>query len=245
MSIPNNLIINADDLGHDGSVNKAILYCFEHGLINSTSLMTNTEGYQESVDMIHNNGSIVNIGIHVNLMSNKPLSNFKRRQYLEETGVWNKDNINRVFNYFDSSTRAEFSKEIYAQIDRALKDKIQINHLDSHLHIHNLPCFYNLFLDAAKHYGIKLRLAQTYNNGNYIKFYYRKYINNIIKASKCNYSDYFVTVDSLFEKPTEKTDTYGISEIMLHPDFDANGALIDSFDDPSLKKWLQYLQLHS
>jgi chitin disaccharide deacetylase len=242
MSIPHNLIINADDLGHGSSVNKAILFCFEQGYINSTSLMTNTDGYNEAVEIVHQNPSITNIGLHVNLIRGKPLSNFTNKSYLDENGELDHNKINRVFNYLDSAARSEFSKEIHAQIDKALADNIAISHLDSHLHVHNLPIFYNLFLEAAKFYNIKLRLAQTYNSGNYLKFYYRQYINNIIRKSKHNYSDYFVTVDSLFDTSSANDEQDGIKEIMLHPDFDADGRLIDSFDDPSLKKWLLFLK---
>ena len=81
MPIPENLIINADDLGYNSSVNKAIFFCFEQGYINSTSLMTNTIGYEEAVETIHKSPFVRNIGLHINLVREKPLSNFSNKSY--------------------------------------------------------------------------------------------------------------------------------------------------------------------
>ncbi len=52
MRVPNNIIANADDLGYNFCVNKAILHCFERGYINSTSLMTTTPSFNETADLI-------------------------------------------------------------------------------------------------------------------------------------------------------------------------------------------------
>ena len=117
MSIHKNLIINADDLGYNNPTNEAISFCFEQGYINSTSLMTNTACYEEAVDIIHQNSSIINIGLHINLGSGRPVSNFVNKAYLNEEGEWDRQKTNQVLNYFDSTVRAEFSTEIHAQID--------------------------------------------------------------------------------------------------------------------------------
>ena len=77
--IPDYIIANADDLGYSHSVNKAILYCFEHGYINSASLMTNTGFFDEAVSMIKENPVIRNIGVHIDLAEGKPDNRFRRR----------------------------------------------------------------------------------------------------------------------------------------------------------------------
>ncbi|MGZ3756185.1 MAG: ChbG/HpnK family deacetylase [Mucilaginibacter sp.] len=95
---------------------------------------------------------------------------------------------------FNADTKKAFLKEIYWQIDKVISSQILVVHLDSHCHIHALPSFYKLFLKAAKDYRLKIRLAQTYNENNYFKFIYRKYLNNIFKEVNNNYSDCFETV---------------------------------------------------
>ena len=103
-----------------------------------------------------------------------------------------------------------------------------------------MPCFYQLFLDAAKKYNLKLRLAQTYNEGSYLKFLYRKYINGLFKQGERGYSDYFETVD-IFLKRGEEIKPGKIVEIMLHPDFDAAGKLTDHYDPGTMANWLKFL----
>lgn len=239
MSIPANIIANADDLGYSASVNEAILKSFEAGYINSTSLMTNTPDFEATVELIHQNPVIKNIGVHVDLAQFRPLTEFKE-SFLDDQGNWDVYKTNKVLIALSASGKIAFAKEIDVQIERALEQKINIVHLDSHLHLHTLPAFYKIFLEAAGKYTLKLRLAQTYNEGSYLKFYYRKYINNLITKAKLNYADGFETVGRFLEyknRPYKST-----VEIMLHPDLDATGALTDHFDDATMKSWLTYLK---
>jgi len=240
MLIPPNIIANADDLGYSDSVNKAILYCFEQGYINSASLMTNTPYFEEAAELIHHNPVLANIGVHVNLAEGKPVTEFKE-DYLDGDGNFDISKTNRAVHSLSAAGKAAFYKEINAQIEKALAKKVRIVHVDSHLHLHTLPAFYRLFLDAAKHHQIKIRLAQTYNEGSYLKFYYRKYINNQFRKNNCNYSDRFETVDRflLHRNQLQKT---GIIEVMLHPWFDPSGSLEDHYEKDTLANWITFLK---
>src|SRR5579863_2836224 len=180
MNTPIKIIANADDLGYSTSVNNAILYCFEHGYINSTSLMTNMDGFEEAVNIVHEKPVIRNIGVHINLAEGRPLTNLKGN-YFDDEGNWDVYKTNRALNTLNYAGKSAFLKEIHAQINKVLAEKITVTHLDSHLHMHTLPYLYQLFLTAAKHYNLKLRLAQTYKKGNYLKYFYRQYINNLIR----------------------------------------------------------------
>ncbi len=241
MQIPDNIIATADDLGLQLSINYAILRCFMKGYINSTSFLTNTIYFEETVNLIHENPSIKNIGVHVNLAEGKPLTNFNQYTYLNEQGNWNIEKTNKKAGFLNTDTKAAFAKEIYAQIDRALACNVSIVHLDSHYHLHTLPCFYKLFLQASKHYKLKLRLAQTYNENNYLKFIYRKYINQLFKGNHVHYSDYFETVPHFLNNGTGFTHD-DVIELMLHPDFDSSGKLTDHFDKTALTDWIMFLE---
>jgi predicted glycoside hydrolase/deacetylase ChbG (UPF0249 family) len=240
MSIPPNIIVNADDIGLKSSVNKAILYSFEQSFINSTSLLTNMDCFDETVEFIHQNTAINNIGLHVNFAEGRPVSNFTQKQFLDAEGNWDIGKTGSRSFVLNKETKAAFLNEINAQMERALKAKIEIVHIDSHLHLHTIPAFYNLFIEVAKRYNLKLRLAQTYREGSYLKFYYRKYINNKIKVSGINYSEYFVTVDEFLKGKNNLAANKKI-EIMVHPDFDASGKLFDHVDANSMKNWISYL----
>ncbi|MGZ3836673.1 MAG: ChbG/HpnK family deacetylase [Mucilaginibacter sp.] len=243
MRIPNNIIANADDLGYSASVNSAILHCFEHEYINSTSLMTNMEGFEEAATLIHERPAIKNIGIHIDLAEGKPLTNLKGN-YFDSEGNWDVYKTNRVSNRLDTAAKAAFLNEINAQISRALSEKIPVSHLDSHLHLHTLPCFYKLFLVAAKQHNLKLRLAQTYKEGSYLKYYYRKYINNQFRKNGLNYSDRFETIEK-FLKDHNNHDPKLTIEIMLHPWFNQTGELTDHYDPLTLQSWVSFIKINN
>jgi predicted glycoside hydrolase/deacetylase ChbG (UPF0249 family) len=240
MTIPANIIANADDLGCSAAVNKGILYSFEQGYVNSTSLLVNSAFFDETVDLIHQNPVITHIGLHINMGEFKPVSNFSQRAFLDENGDFDIYKIKKKYIALTSEDKAAISKEIYAQIDKALANKIPLTHIDSHCHLHTLPFLYKFFLDAAKHYKLKLRLAQTYFNGSYLNFYYRKYINNIFKKENYNYSDYFEDM-AWFFRTGEPADTNHITEIMVHPYLDESCKLSDLFNVDGFEKWIGLL----
>ncbi|MBS1531719.1 MAG: ChbG/HpnK family deacetylase [Bacteroidetes bacterium] len=239
MRIPEHIIANADDLGFDSNVNAAILASFERGYINSTSLMTNMAGFEEAAELIHSKPAIKNIGIHVNLAEGKPLTNV-RGDFLDADGNWDVYKTNKVTARLNVAAKTNFMKEIDAQVNKALSQKIPISHLDSHLHLHTLPCFYKLFLTAAKQHKLKLRLAQTYNEGSVLKYYYRKYINSLFRKNGLGYTDRFETVERCLEHYTG-TKPRLLTEVMFHPRFDEAGDLTDNFDPAAFRNWLEYL----
>jgi len=241
MPLSKNVIANADDFGMNSSINKAIAYSFEMGYINSTSLMVNMSSFEEAVDMIGGNSFIKNIGLHVNIAEGKPVSNFKLKEYLDEAGNWNVRKVNRKFNFLNSSARQEFLKEIHSQIDKALANNVLLTHLDSHLHTHTLPGFYKLFFQAARAHHLKIRIAQTYSEGSYLKSLYRNYINRYFCKEGGNYSDSFENVEQYLKKGTSN-DQGKIVELMFHPFFDKEGNLSDHYDAVDFAKWIDYIE---
>jgi len=240
MRIPDHIIANADDLGFDANINTAILSSFEKGYINSTSLMTNMTAFDEAIELIRTKPAIINAGVHVNLAEGKPLTNVKG-DFFDPEGNWDVYKTNKAGNRLNAAGKSDFLKEINAQIDKALAQKISVSHIDSHLHLHTLPYLYKLFLIAAKQHNLKLRLAQTYNEGSYLKYYYRKYINNLFRKNGLNYADRFETIDrclQYYSRPDPKLKV----EIMLHPWLDASGKLTDNYDPISFEKWVSYLE---
>lgn len=240
MNIPSSIIVNADDIGLKTSVNKAILYSYEKGYINSTSLLTNMDCFDETVDFIHQNPAIINIGLHGNFAEGKPVTNFKYKEFLDEAGNWNLQQTGKITQLINKEVKAAFVAELNAQMDKAMAGKINITHLDSHLHLHTLPSFYSIYIDLAKRHKLKLRLAQTYREGSYPKFLYRKFLNSKIKSAHINYADLFETVTKFLENPNRDSKTK--TEIMVHPDFDASGKMFDHVDGVSMDLWVDYLK---
>jgi len=237
MSLPLNIIANADDFGWNALVNKAILYCFENGYINSTSLMTNKPGFEEAAGMIHKHQVIKNVGVHVNIYSGKPHTDFPNKYYLLKNGDWDLEKTGKTAKLLDPRTKTYFFNEVEAQVKSAIGAGIKITHLDSHLHLHTLPGFYELFIEVARRYNLKLRLAQTYNEGNYLKFLYRWYINSKIKSAGCSYSDLFETAYHFIHNTASLKQGRTI-EVMLHPRYTESGELIDFYSKSTMEEWI-------
>jgi len=238
MSIHAGLIVNADDLGLSKSVNEAILFCYKKGYINSSSIITNTPFFDETVQLVHDNAVIINLGVHINFAENKPLTNFKYEEYLNDNGEWNWEQTKKYSNSLNTEIKNAFLTELYAQVDKALSANLKLTHIDSHYHLHILPCFYDLFIKAAKKYNVKLRLAQLSHEQNVVKYLYRLYINSKIKLNNHNYSSKFENLGEFLK--TFPDNKYQNIELMVHPQFDESSNLTDSVDSIGFKEWIEY-----
>jgi predicted glycoside hydrolase/deacetylase ChbG (UPF0249 family) len=241
MLLPKNIIANADDFGLNAAVNKGILYCYENGYINSTSIMTNRLNFEEAIDMIHANKIIINVGLHVDFVNFKPASDFRDKRFLTSSGIWDQKKTDNVFNFFGSQTKRYFFNEIEAQIQKVLKTGVRLTHMDTHRHLHILPSYFKIFIKVAKQYNLKLRLAQSFNEGNHLKFLYRKFVNNEIKKAGSNYSDSFETV-SHFLSQTHDINSPLTTEIMLHPLMNESGGLTDHYSATDMSGWILWLK---
>ena len=67
------VVINADDFGLLPEVNKGIIECFEAGSITSTSMMVNTEGTSDAVNLAKQYPSL-GVGLHFSLTQGSPVS---------------------------------------------------------------------------------------------------------------------------------------------------------------------------
>ena len=70
----NKLIINADDFGISHEVNEAITLCFNKNYINQTTIMVNMPYVDEAVELSKDNGFSDRVGLHLNLVEGKPLT---------------------------------------------------------------------------------------------------------------------------------------------------------------------------
>jgi predicted glycoside hydrolase/deacetylase ChbG (UPF0249 family) len=232
------LIINADDFGLSSSVNKAIVESFNNGLINSTTLMANMPGFEEAVELIYNQKLSEKIGVHLVLTDGLPLTH--------ET-----DSVNLFFNNRVITSRSRFKKlfflnrndrfaifnEYSAQIEKVRKNGISITHLDTHHQIHDMWGIMKIMLDLLKTYRIpSMRILNNLNKSNYFcKNAYRNIINCYLKYRKANFTDFlgnqldFISI--LDRNPSFLDDMNKRIEIMVHPDLNESGMLIDKIKD--------------
>jgi chitin disaccharide deacetylase len=230
-----NLIINADDFGKDKLINDAIVFCLNHGLINSTSLMVAEAGFEEALDFIAKY-DYKNVGIHINLTDGKPLSNFDLDYFLQENGFWDP---NKVWSpkILKKEVSGKIEKEIKEQIEKMADHVFLPKHMNSHHHCHTTPFLFPIFLKVAQKFKIKIRLAQSYYENSYIKYYYRVGINQILKSKGVAFSDSFESIDSW----NVRKNVLGSKkvEIMVHPMFLSDySKIVDSWDQVDFVKHL-------
>jgi chitin disaccharide deacetylase len=229
MNFPDSkIIINADDYGLNSNTNAAIVYCLRNNIINSTTIMVNTSGFLEAVEMAEKYKLKNQIGIHINLTEGKPLSDLSLTGLTDENGNFIRKSMSSPKVYISSAVRLKVKSEIKQQYEKLLDYKINPTHIDSHHSIHVNPWISGIFTEFANERKQKIRISNDRFRKNLIFLAYYKRLNKIYKRNKINFSDEFATVNS-FIKYFKSNETHLTYEIMVHPSYE-DGILIDTVD---------------
>jgi len=225
----NKIIINADDFGLNSSVNKAIIELFLTNTINSTTIMANMPAVNEAIELAHKYELTNKIGIHLVLTEGNPLTN----------EIISIDFLFRGKTNFNKHRHLLFSKryktlifnEFAAQIEKIQSKNIPITHLDTHHHVHEVYDITKILIDLKTKYNIpSIRILNNLEKSTKLyKRVYRDLINYYIKRNHANYSDIFGNQSDFLLKFIEDPTLFKKKniEIMVHPDYNSNGNLID------------------
>lgn len=229
------VIINADDFGLTRGINQAIIECYKKGVITSSSLIPNGKYFKDAVELVKDNVGL-DLGIHLTLIEEKPiLSKGEIPSLLNENGYFYNDHFKFIQKYIARTIKKdEIEKELRSQIERCLKENIELTHIDSHQYIHLLPSILNIAMKLAKEYKIPfiryphklinikdfryLRISfQIFFNTMY-RIYHREFKEAGILATP--YSVGFVRSGRLTKQLFEdliKSLRSGVTEIVCHP----------------------------
>lgn len=150
------IIINADDLGVNSKVNSAISNALREGLITSSTILANSDTWEEIHEIVKNNPN-ASFGIHLNLTQGDAIT---QSNILQKYGITDKEN--RFTNWRDSTI--DFTEELLsaiyeewdAQVNRVINEQnIPVSHIDGHHHIHTLDVLQPCLISLMKKYGIK------------------------------------------------------------------------------------------
>ncbi len=160
------LLVRADDIGMNHSINQGCIKSYKDGVMRSVELMVPCPWFPEAVKLLQENPGL-EVGIHLVLTSEwdgykwRPLTDAP--SIVDENGyfypmAWaNKNYPDSVALINVNWDAKEVEKELRAQIDLALKHIPRINHLSSHMYVINTtPEFGKVFRKVAKSYNIKL-----------------------------------------------------------------------------------------
>jgi chitin disaccharide deacetylase len=228
------LIINADDLGYDAPTNAAIMESFDRQLCSSATLLPNMQGFAEACELIHSKGLLEHIGIHLNLSEGIPLTEKIRRsaRFCDDEGRFRLLRDERIW-HLEIGERELLAEEIRAQIQQLKGMRLKLTHLDSHKNIHEEWGIFRTLLPLVKEAQIPfVRLSRNMGPASsMVRMGYRRAVNFRLRRLGLSRTRYF---GSMLDYQYEHTRGSGgkvkkSCEIMIHPAFDEEGTLVDSF----------------
>jgi predicted glycoside hydrolase/deacetylase ChbG (UPF0249 family) len=153
------LIVHADDLGMNHSVNRATLEALEKGWVSSASILVPCPWLPEVVTFARTHPTI-DLGIHLALNSEWTTL----RWGPVSTGVPSLLDPEGYFPLVEDTVAEkakpeDVTRELHAQIERARSLGIPITHLDSHMGAlrHTAPLL-SIFRALGKEYGVPIRI---------------------------------------------------------------------------------------
>jgi predicted glycoside hydrolase/deacetylase ChbG (UPF0249 family) len=156
------VIINADDFGKSIVVNNEIEKALKKDWISSTTIMSNTDYFDEVV-RITKDYPEKSFGVHLNITEGRSLT---KNKVLRNAGVIDKDGFFVKDNNFNSrlynpEVIKAVTEEWTAQVEEVLSHDIRITHLDGHHHCHTWFGYNDSLIEVAKKFGIN-KVRRTY-----------------------------------------------------------------------------------
>ena len=148
------IFINADDFGLSPGVNAGIVDCYQNGIVNSASLLTNTHYFDDAVALIKKH-KLPNIGLHFNLTEFLPLLQTHKTIVNVEGFFYRNISDRKKINL------NEVAQELEAQYQKVINAGITITHFDSHHHVHMSELLRVAFINIATKYKIPLRFCEN------------------------------------------------------------------------------------
>lgn len=174
------IIINADDLGKSSQVNSKIFEAFQNGYITSSTILGNTDFWEEVHNVVDANPN-ASFGVHLNLTEGKALTEqpvFRVRGVVDENNCFT--NKIREANLYDKELQVAVRQEWNAQIRKVVEEEgIAITHFDGHHHIHADYAFRDTLSALAKEWNVEY-VRSKYN-------YPQKGVPKIIKVFVTNF----------------------------------------------------------
>jgi hopanoid biosynthesis associated protein HpnK len=155
------LIINADDFGLTGGVNRAIVEAHEGGVVTSATLMANGQAFDDAIALAQCRPRL-GVGCHLVLVDGAPLLDPTAvRSLLDRGGSSGNSHFREGITRFGALAllgrlrENEIEAEATAQIRKLQAAGVKVTHLDSHKHTHTFPRVLRPLLRAAASCGVR------------------------------------------------------------------------------------------
>lgn len=149
------LIVNADDFGLSGSVNKAVIKAWQEGVLTGASLMVGGEAFTEAVELARQNPGL-QVGLHLTLVQGRSVLDHGGFPSLTDCeGNFPTDPVMAGLRmFFLKSLHRQVHAEVEGQILRFLATGLPLSHIDGHLNIHMHPTVFDMLCRLMPKHGI-------------------------------------------------------------------------------------------
>jgi predicted glycoside hydrolase/deacetylase ChbG (UPF0249 family) len=154
------LIINADDFGLTGGVNRAIVELHSSGALTSATLMATAAAFNDAVIDAQAQAAL-GVGCHVVLVDGTPVLPSSEIPSLFAAPSTGKAGFRPTLGTFVADLLrgrirdSEIEAEAVAQIRKVQRAGVHVTHLDTHKHTHMFPRVLRPLLRAALQCGVK------------------------------------------------------------------------------------------
>ena len=159
------VIVNADDLGMNEAIDRAILELIGKGLVTSASLLANGPSIESACASIHEYPSC-SFGAHLNVTEFSPLSDPDNlRPILNDQGDFAGEQIRDT--EMTPGLAAGITNEFCSQIERLLTLGAEVTHIDSHHYILNMRKMLPILKKVRSRFGIgRVRITRNIYAGD-------------------------------------------------------------------------------
>ncbi len=151
-------VVNADDLGVSRGATLGVIQAHLEGIVTSASLAPTGADYAFARSETRDRCPNLGLGLHFTLSAGAPLSPASDVPLLvDEAGQFRWEFIS-LFRHLGTRRQAplldQIETELEAQLQRLAEDGVQIDHIDSERHVHQIPGVFDRVVDAAERHGI-------------------------------------------------------------------------------------------
>jgi len=215
------IIINGDDYGMNESVSRAIARAFREGLITHTTMLATGAYFDAAILLAREEGFLDRIGVHFNLTEGEPLTeDIRRIADFVTDGRFNKRYLShpRPLNPVE---REAVLNELTVQAERLENAGVRAVHADSHHYIHTYSEIAPIVAALCAQRGIRrIRLNRTFDMPERPCITEGRMDNGFWRGR-------FDTTERFGRLADVRDGIPDDTEVMVHPDFDRSGMLID------------------
>lgn len=147
------LIVHADDFGETEEITRGILECIEAGAVTSTSILADFPGSPLALREAARRGREASFGVHLDFCEGRPLT--RARTLRGPDGRFHRKRALFLRALAGRLDLTEVEEEAAAQVEAVRAAGVDVSHLDSHKHLHQLPGVADVVLRVAKRLGIE------------------------------------------------------------------------------------------